>query len=88
MEIISIPYGPTPGLSGEFIIWAAHPDVYDTIDQDRFAFYRVYVVPVLASIRSSKADTLNFQVTCIIREILPYRIYVSVPCLYSRLLRK
>jgi len=58
-------YQPTLGLSGEFIIWAAHPDVYDIIDQDRFSFYRMYASPVEGSIRSSKADTLSFQIDLI-----------------------
>ncbi|MCC7202037.1 MAG: right-handed parallel beta-helix repeat-containing protein, partial [Nitrospirae bacterium] len=59
----SYQYHPTPGISGEFIIWAAHPDVYDTIDQYRFSLFRVYISPVQASIRSSKADTFNFNVS-------------------------
>jgi parallel beta-helix repeat protein len=58
-------YEPSLGVSGEFIIWAAHPDVYDIIDQDRFGFYRMYASPIEGSIRSSKADTLSFQISLI-----------------------
>jgi hypothetical protein len=58
-------YQPSRGVSGEFIVWAAHPDVYDIIDQDRFSFYRVYVTPLEASIRSSKAATLDFEISLI-----------------------
>ena len=55
-------YKPTPGLSGKFLVWAAHPDVFDTLNQDSFKFYRVYANPSRGNIRSSKADTLDFVV--------------------------
>jgi fibronectin type 3 domain-containing protein len=54
-------YNPTLGLAGEFVVWAAHPDVFDTIDQDRFDVSRLYVTPNRADIKSSKADTFNFR---------------------------
>ncbi|MDF1554172.1 MAG: polymorphic toxin-type HINT domain-containing protein [Deferrisomatales bacterium] len=55
-------YQPGAGLSGEFTVWAAHPDVYDSIDQDRFTLYRLYSVPARGDIRSAKNDTLSFRV--------------------------
>ena len=58
-------YAPPLGISGEFMIWGAHPDVFDTIDQDRFSFYRMYASPSDATIRSSKADTLDFEISLI-----------------------
>ncbi len=61
----SFDYVPSAGVSGEFTIWSAHPDVFDIIDQDRFAFYRLYATPSTAQIRSSKADTLDFQISLI-----------------------
>jgi len=61
----SFEYIPTIGLSGEFQIWAAHPDVYDTLNQDSFSFYRLYANPSRADIRSSKADTLDFEINLV-----------------------
>jgi hypothetical protein len=58
-------YSPNRGMGGEFTIWAAHPDVYDIIDQDRFRLYRVYASPVEGTIRSSKTDTLSFQINLV-----------------------
>ncbi|MHB8765158.1 MAG: polymorphic toxin-type HINT domain-containing protein, partial [Deferrisomatales bacterium] len=58
----SYAYRPSPGLSGEFTVWAAHPDVYDSIDQDRFTLYRLYATPARGDIRSSRLDTLTFRI--------------------------
>ncbi len=57
-----VDYTPPAGLSGEFMIWAAHPDVYDAIDQDRFRYYLMYAIPSRGEIRTSKADTLAFRI--------------------------
>lgn len=55
-------YQPPMGLSGSFMIWAAHPDVFDTIDQDQFDLFRLYCTPATGDIRMSKADTMDFAV--------------------------
>jgi len=55
-------YTPPAGLSGEFMIWAAHPDVYDAIDQDRFRYYLMYAIPSQGEIRTAKGDTLGFNI--------------------------
>jgi len=53
---------PTSGLSGEFTVWAAHPDVYDVLNQHRFRLFRAYAVPASGEIRSAKGDTLPFRI--------------------------
>jgi len=55
-------YSPTNGISGEFIISAAHPDVYDVLDQDRFRLYRLYARPTSVQINMGKADTVDFRI--------------------------
>ncbi|RMG93601.1 MAG: hypothetical protein D6708_05100, partial [Candidatus Dadabacteria bacterium] len=55
-------YTPPAGLSGEFMIWAAHPDVYDAIDQDRFRHYLMYAIPSRGEIRTAKGDTFSFSI--------------------------
>ena len=56
-------YTPTPGLSGEIVVWAAHPDVFDTLNQTVFSYHRMYTVPDTGDIRLSKADTLAFTIS-------------------------
>ena len=58
----SYTYNPTPGLAGEFVVWAAHPSVVDVIRQAEFVLYRVFVTPMTGSVRASKADSLDFSV--------------------------
>jgi hypothetical protein len=58
----SLEYSPIPGISGELLTWAAHPDVYDVLDQARFSFARLYLAPQTGTIRSSKNDTLRFSI--------------------------
>jgi hypothetical protein len=55
-------YSPTLGMSGHFVVWAAHPDVYDVIRHDEFDLYRMYCAPTSGDVRMSKADTLGFRV--------------------------
>jgi len=55
-------YQPTLGLSGQFTVWAAHPDVFDIINQDGFELFRIYAKPSRGDIRMSKADTINFSI--------------------------
>ena len=58
----SFDFTPALGLSGQFNVWAAHPDVYATLNQASFSFYRLYAIPAKSEIRMSKADTLNFEI--------------------------
>jgi hypothetical protein len=58
----SLEYSPIPGISGELTTWAAHPDVYDVLDQAHFSFTRLYVAPQTGTIRSSKNDSLRFSI--------------------------
>jgi hypothetical protein len=55
-------YVPSFGLSGEFTIWAAHPDVVDQLSQDTFTLFRMYASPVSGEIRMSKGDTFHFNI--------------------------
>lgn len=57
----TLAYTPPPGLSGEVTVWAAHPDVFALLDQDRFHLYRLYCAPASGDIRMSKADRVNFR---------------------------
>jgi parallel beta-helix repeat protein len=56
-------YLPSKGMSGHFVVWASHPDVYDRLNQDEFDVYRMYHTPATGDIRMSKADTLNFSIS-------------------------
>ena len=58
-------WNPPPGLSGSFTIWAAHPDVFDVLNQAQFSIYRCYLSPSAPDIRMSKNDVLNFSVTLV-----------------------
>jgi hypothetical protein len=61
----SYTYNPPSGSGGEFNVWAAHPDVFDTLRQAKFMLYRLYATPGRGDIRMSKADTLKFRVSLI-----------------------
>ena len=58
-------YNVPPGLSGNLTLWAAHPDVYDHLDQAEVVIYRVYASPQAGDVRMSKNDTLQFNITLI-----------------------
>ena len=58
-------FNPTPGLAGDFVVWAAHPEVVDIIRQAEFEFYRVFTTPNRGNIRASKADSINLSVKLI-----------------------
>ena len=55
-------YKPTPGLAGDFTIWAAHPAVVDVLRQRQFAFHRLYAVPGLGAVRMSKNGDLDMAI--------------------------
>jgi hypothetical protein len=58
-------YNPAPGLAGTLTIWAAHPLVFDTLNQARVTIYRLYPSPARGDIRMSKNDTINFSINLI-----------------------
>src|SRR5207253_2699274 len=61
----SYQYSPPAGLSGTVKVWAAHPDVFDALNQAEFKLYRVYATPQRGDIRMSKNDTLPFSITLV-----------------------
>jgi hypothetical protein len=58
----SFSYDPPQGLSGILKIWAAHPDVFDILNQAQISIYRVYMTPATGDLRMSKNDFLDFRV--------------------------
>ncbi|HET7625846.1 MAG TPA: hypothetical protein VFM25_11335, partial [Verrucomicrobiae bacterium] len=59
----SYTYNVTPGLAGSLMIWAAHPDVVDQLNQAQITIYRIYASPSAGDIRMSKNDTLPFGIS-------------------------
>jgi hypothetical protein len=59
----SLAYDVPDGISGEFAIWAAHPDVVDRLDQTTIGIYRMFVLPRFGDIRMSKNDTYRFSLS-------------------------
>ena len=55
-------YNVQPGLSGSLMLWAAHPDIYDQLNQAQIEIYRVYAGPSSGDIRMSKNDVLPFKI--------------------------
>ncbi|TVR54622.1 MAG: hypothetical protein EA425_01565, partial [Puniceicoccaceae bacterium] len=54
-------YNMVPGFAGTLRIWAAHPDIVDSLDQAEVQIHRLLVGPARANIRMSKNDTLDFD---------------------------
>ena len=54
-------YNPPQGLSGTVKLWAAHPAVFDVLNQAQITIYRVYMSPAQADLRMSKNDHLDFS---------------------------
>lgn len=61
----SYSYDVTPGLAGSLTLWAAHPDVYDQLNQAQVNIYRTYAMPQAGDVRMSKNDRLPFNITLI-----------------------
>lgn len=61
----SYSYSPPAGFAGTLNIWAAHPDVFDQLNQAQVTVYRLYANPSGGEIRMSKNDTLPFSITLI-----------------------
>ncbi len=55
-------YNSPPGLAGSLTVWAAHPLVFDALNQARINIYRLYAKPPFGDIRMSKNDTLSFSI--------------------------
>ena len=62
---------PTPGLAGSLTLWAAHPDIFDQLNQAQVAIYRFYASPATGDIKMSKNDTLDFSLQLINPSDLP-----------------
>ncbi|HEX7863031.1 MAG TPA: FG-GAP-like repeat-containing protein [Verrucomicrobiae bacterium] len=58
-------YTPTPGFAGNLNIWAAHPLVFDQLNQVAVTYYRLYPTPYRSDIRMSKNDTLPFSISLV-----------------------
>ncbi|HTI72392.1 MAG TPA: fibronectin type III domain-containing protein [Candidatus Limnocylindria bacterium] len=58
----SFAYNPPQGLSGTIKLWAAHPAVFDILNQAQVTIYRVYMSPGQVDLRMSKNDHLDFSV--------------------------
>ena len=67
----SYSYVPTPGLAGTLTIWAAHPLIFDQLNQAQVTIYRFYASPAAGDIRMSKNDTLDFSLQLINPSDLP-----------------
>jgi fibronectin type 3 domain-containing protein len=61
----SYEYVPTPGFAGNLNIWAAHPLVFDQLNQASVTYYRLYPTPYRSDIRMSKNDTLPFSISLV-----------------------
>jgi choice-of-anchor C domain-containing protein len=60
--LYSLEYEMSPALAGDFTVWAAHPDVFDTLEQDRFTIRRLFAAPSDGEIRSAKGEALSFNI--------------------------
>jgi hypothetical protein len=58
----SLAYVASPGLSGRLTLWAAHPDVFDTLNQAQASIYRIYMTPSSGDVRMSKNGASHFNV--------------------------
>jgi hypothetical protein len=58
-------YNVPPGLAGTLTLWAAHPDVYDQLNQVQVTIYRVYATPHSGDVRMSKNDVMPFNIMLI-----------------------
>ncbi len=53
----------TPGLAGTLSIWAAHPLVFDQLNQAAVTIYRIYATPQSGDIRMAQNSTLPFTIS-------------------------
>jgi fibronectin type 3 domain-containing protein len=61
----SYEYTPTPGFAGNLNIWAAHPLVFDQLNQVSVTYYRLYPQPFQSNVRMSKNDNLDFSISLV-----------------------
>lgn len=59
----SYTYNVTPGLAGTLSIWAAHPLVFDQLNQAQVTIYRIYATPQGGDIRMARNNTLPFTLS-------------------------
>ncbi len=58
-------YSTMPGFGGTLMLWAAHPDVFDQLNQAQVSVYKMYATPSRGEIRMSKNDTMDFSVSLV-----------------------
>lgn len=58
-------YTTMPGFGGSLMLWAAHPDVFDQLNQAQVSVYKMYATPSRGDIRMSKNDTMDFSVSLV-----------------------
>ena len=58
-------YSTMPGFGGTLMLWAAHPDVFDQLNQVQVSVYKMYATPSRGEIRMSKNDTMDFSVSLV-----------------------
>jgi fibronectin type 3 domain-containing protein len=58
-------YSTMPGFGGSLMLWAAHPDVFDQLNQVQVSVYKMYATPSRGEIRMSKNDTMDFSVSLV-----------------------
>lgn len=56
-------YHTQPGFGGTLTMWAAHPLVFDALNQTQVTVYKMYANPSYGDIRMSKNDTMRFGVS-------------------------
>lgn len=56
---------PSVGFGGTLSLWAAHPLVFDQLNQAQVTIYRLYATPQRGDIRMSKNDSLEFSLSLI-----------------------
>lgn len=56
-------FNPPPGLGATMKLWAAHPAVFDVLNQAEVRISRLYASPARAEVRMSKNDTLPFSIS-------------------------
>ncbi|MCF7708994.1 MAG: Ig-like domain-containing protein [Verrucomicrobia bacterium] len=70
------------GFSGNMTLWAAHPLVFDELNQRRITLYKVYANPARGNIKMSKNDMMDFSIklmnpgdTALTDFVTDYRVY-------------
>lgn len=56
-------YHTQPGFGGTLTMWAAHPLVFDALNQAQVTVYKMYANPSQGDVRMSKNDTMRLSVS-------------------------